>query len=189
MRYFDYFYSDLDIILSFDPGDSTGFAIGCFSDGGAYEVLDSGVIPGGVTGFIAWLCHGHAGREIKQILSAGLRCHVVSEKFVVEPSFVGDCEALKIEGVITARFGLDANPCAKTIVYQLRSEKAALIGGSDGRATCTEAERFRWLKANGLVNPAGLSGEAHDLDAITHALLFLKKRYHAPTLKKFWLKD
>ncbi len=88
--------------------------------------------------------------------------------FVNEVVFVADTEPLLIEGALSALHGGE-------IVWQLRSDKS-LVEDSV-------------LKDNGLWHTGKYVGwkDARDTnDAIIHALAYLKKNKHVPTLKKYW---
>lgn len=138
-------------LLALDPGDTTGWAA-FWMDDETFDCEGSGNIHGGVFGFVDWW-HDFA---IPVINTAG-PLTVVSEKFIVRPGFVGDSEALKIEGALAALHG-------KNVRYQMPSQKATLFPKR------TEAQRFRGLRE------MSYEGTSHELDAITHALLYLKGR-------------
>ena len=125
------------IALAIDPGDSTGWAR--MADNG--DLIDQGVIPNGLDGFLAWPMPEH------DIL--------VVEEFIVEPDYVGRAVASEIVGAAIAR-------TTARVIRQLRSMKATLVRGS-------ESQRFAWLRAR------GFDGMSHDLDAITHALLYFRR--------------
>ena len=135
--------------------------------------------PGGTTGWALFnnenlfsagvIRNGLDGFRAWTALAMPTHTHLVVEDFVVEPGFVGRPEASEIIG---AAFAL--SPAKK--YRQLRSQKATLING-------TEAERFTWLRER------GFGGMTHELDAVTHALLFLRRMNHVPTIKKYWYEE
>lgn len=137
-------------VLALDPGGTTGWAL--FRN---EEFISGGVIPNGLTGFLAWTS-----------LAMPDHTHLVIEDFVVEPGFVGRAEASEIIGAAIALSPAGA-------YRQLRSQKATLVRG-------TETERFNWLRKR------GFGGMTHELDAITHALIFLRRSGHLPTVIKYW---
>lgn len=91
---------------------------------------------------------------------------VVSEKFIIAPDTVGEGWSLQVEGALLALY--DGG-----VTWQLRSAKADLVTG-------TETQRFAWLRER------GFTGSTHELDAITHALLYLKRKRHVPTIRHYW---
>lgn len=93
--------------------------------------------------------------------------HLVIEDFVVDPGFVGRAVGSEVIGAAYAN-----NPGAR-IVRQSRGEKGTLPGD-------TEAERFEWLRS------LGFEGVSHTLDAVSHALIFLRNKRHPAALKKYW---
>ena len=98
---------------------------------------------------------------------------VVYEDFIVEPSYVGRAWSSEVIGAIkTAR-------SVSPVSAQLRSDKSTLFTqkhtGDKG-----ETERFAWLRER------GFSGTPHELDAITHALVYLKRQRNRAALKQYW---
>lgn len=93
---------------------------------------------------------------------------VVSEKFIIAPGTVGEGWSLQVEGALIALYD-------GPITFQSRSDKADLVSG-------TEVERFAWLRSH------GFTGSSHELDAITHGLLWLKRQRHQPTIRQYWLR-
>lgn len=93
---------------------------------------------------------------------------LVVEEFVVEPSFVGRAAASEVIGSAITRSG-------KRPIRQMRAIKATLVAGS-------ETARFNWLRAK------GFSGMSHDLDAITHGLIALRRlpQTQLATYKKYF---
>lgn len=149
-------------ILSLDPGLASGFALGEFSDTQPYTVVSHGVVDGGCEGFIDW---------VRPSCYLDIADVVVCERFVIDGTHTGVWSP-QIEGALMA-----LSPTR--VVWQLRSDKATLFGqklaGDRG-----QTERFNWLRGQ------GFEGEGHTLDAVTHALVYLKRLEHKPTLRKFW---
>ena len=150
-------------IMSIDPGKSTGVAFGTYSDTEPYRLVDAFQIPGGMRGFYEWLTTEHFTELDEDYV-------VVSEKFVLRSSnkFVADLEPVMIEGLMYALWG-------DRIAYQQRSDKA-LIGD-------------RILKEHGLWQTGSQHGwvDGRDAnDAIIHAIAYLFKTHHKPTLKYFF---
>lgn len=152
------------MILSIDPGESTGVAFGEYSDTDGYELVDCTQIQGGANGFLQWAVDNHFYDLHPELV-------VVSEKFVLRSSnqFVANVEPVRIEGVMLALWGSDR------VVYQQRSDKTLV----DDRV----------LKRHGLWQTGKEHGwvDGRDVnDAIIHGLAFLKKAHHRPTLRKYW---
>lgn len=94
---------------------------------------------------------------------------IVLESFIVEPDFVGRAHASEVIGVLVAH----ARSIGAEVWFQSRSQKALVKRG-------TEAERFRWLRSMGYV------GSSHVLDAITHALLRLRREKNRDVVQRHW---
>jgi hypothetical protein len=62
-----------------------------------------------------------------------------------------------------------------SITWQLRTDKTTLKAGS-------ERVRNAWLKTK----VAHKMTTQHERDAVTHALVYLKRKRHLPTLKEYW---
>lgn len=148
-------------LLSLDPGKQTGIALGTYGDE-AYELLNVWQVAGGLNGFIDWW-HDHYPLN-ESVL--------VSEKFVLRNNaFVADTEPLLIEGALHVLYD-------NQIVWQLASDKS-LVNDSV-------------LRENNLWHTGKQVGwkDARDTnDAIIHALAYLKKNKHIPTLQKYWGKE
>lgn len=133
--------------------------MGFYGDNEPYELLNVWQVSGGLHGFIDWW------RERLPILPTYLVC----EKFVLRNNvFVADTEPLLIEGALRVLWGGD-------IEWQLPSDKSLV---SD-----------TVLRENNLWHTGKQVGwkDARDTnDAIIHALAYLKKNKHIPTLQKYW---
>jgi hypothetical protein len=145
-------------ILAIDPGVSTGYAFGSFDDH-ALHIEDSGVIEGGTLGFKRWL-------DAQAYVLYDKVDLILSETFVIDGT-IAPGDSLQIEGVIMALWPGE-------IVWQSRSDKAALIRG--------EKERNAWLRER---FPEVKS--QHALDAVCHLMVYAAKRlHHRPTLEEYW---
>lgn len=160
------------LILSLDPGKQTGIAAAVYGDNHPYELLNVWQISDGVTGFINWW---------KTIGTPLIRKHewewlqptqIVSEKFILRNNaFVADTEPLLIEGALQALWSLP-------VTWQQRSDKTLVPDNI--------------LRENGLWHTGKQVGwkDARDTnDAIIHAMAYLKKNKHIPTLQKYWGKE
>jgi hypothetical protein len=157
------------MLLSLDPGKQTGIALGYFGDNHPYELIKVWQISDGITGFLKWW-NSEGVMNIKfrewQYKSESI---IVCEKFILRSNqFVADTEPLLIEGALQALWHYP-------IIWQQRSDKTLVEDST--------------LKAHGLWHTGKQVGwkDARDTnDAIIHALGYLKKNKHVPTLKKYW---
>lgn len=151
-------------LISVDPGKSTGIAVGTFSDTEPYKLYETHQVPNGVEGFLYWL------KTNPQFLLNDIVW--VSERFVLRSSnkFVADLEPVRIEGAMEA---LGLKP-----VWQLRTDKMfvtdELLKEHDLWQT---GKQFGWKDGR----------DAND--AIIHALAYLRKNKHMPTLLNYWGKE
>lgn len=150
-------------ILAFDPGLATGFAV--FAD---EQLIYQETIESGAEGFL---------KEFPQIYQdyADLPHVIVIERFIPTEHVRGEdgIHSNRIEGILMAL-------TQTKIVWQLRSDKALLFNQKQ-KLSAGETERFRWLRDR------GFKGNSHELDAITHALVYMKRQQHEPALNKYWL--
>lgn len=144
-------------VLVLDPGFHTGWSR--WLNG---VLIGQGVIEGGLDGFIAWANSHATGCEV-----------LVIEDFIAQPDFVGRVWASEVKGAAIALIPHDR------LVIQKRSDKSSLFGqkfkGEKG-----ETERFNWLRAR------GFAGISHELDAITHGLVFYKREEHPAVWPRIW---
>lgn len=144
----------MSYILAFDPGGTTGWALGEFSDTDPLIFHGGGQLIDGVEGFVEFMFDIH---EVTQELI------IVSESFQLRPSVRNpDVTPLRIEGALTAILG------PGVVQYQQPALKAT-VGDSK-------------LKEHGFWIP----GQRHQMDARIHALAYLKKAKHMPTLQAYW---
>ena len=144
-------------LLSIDPGVATGIALGWYEETHPYERTDVWIVKGGLDGFLEWY-------DTTYIIADKW----VAERFVLRDNdFVANTEPLRIEGAMEA---LRLHP-----TYQLRTDKAL----------CKDEV----LKEHGLWVTGKMVGHSDGRDAndaTIHALAYLKKQKHLPTLKKYW---
>ena len=162
-------------LLSIDPGQSTGIALGYYDAITPYRLERRWNVLGGVEGFIDWWGEDQ-GREIAH--------EMVVEQFHLDPTnqFSADLTPVAIEGalaVLNMGSGVE-------ITWQGREMKSALIGYPPEARTKTERQRVRFdfLDRFGLFAKGAHNDDSQD--AITHALVFLKRRKHMPTMLAFW---
>jgi hypothetical protein len=145
-------------ILALDPGRSTGYCFGSFGEH-ALHIEESGVIEGGTLGFKRWL-------DAQAYVLYDKVDLILSETFVIDGT-IAPGDSLQIEGVIMALWPGE-------IVWQSRSDKAALIRG--------EKERNAWIDERF----SGITTQ-HTRDAIVHMMVYVAKRlHHRPTIEKYW---
>jgi hypothetical protein len=149
----------MTFLLTFDPGKSTGIALGEYSDTEPYTLLQVWQTQNGLTGVLEWLGEYYGMAEDDE---------VVSEKFVLRKhNFLPDTEPLRIEGALTVFY--------PETVWQLPSEK-------HHTPDSVLREHGLWQTGKKFNHADGRDAN----DAIIHALTFLKKKAHLPTLKKYW---
>ena len=140
-------------ILAFDPGGTSGWAFGEFSDTQPLTFLLGGQIEDGVDGFV----------EFASLMPRHPDLIIVSESFQLRPAVRNpDVTPLRIEGALTALLG------PGRVVYQQPAMKST-VGDQK-------------LKDHGFWIP----GQRHQMDARIHALAYLKKNKHMPTLRAYW---
>jgi hypothetical protein len=147
-------------LWSFDPGLDTGAALGEYDNNVPYKIHATWSIPDGLDGFIQW-------SESQQWLDTD---EAVTERFVIDGTITG-VWAPQIEGALAFlqhMYGF-------SITWQLRTDKTTLKAGS-------ERVRNAWLKTK----VAHKMTTQHERDAVTHALVYLKRKRHLPTLKEYW---
>lgn len=149
-------------LLSFDPGLQTGIAVGTYEFDQPYELVDYWQVPNGLDGFLDWL------KEHRRDFSLDPDITIVSEKFVLRSQrFVADTTPLLIEGAMRA---LEMNP-----VFQLRTDKVLVPDR-------ILKENGLWVSAKYVQHTDGRDAN----DAIIHALAYLFKQKHKPTLKRYF---
>lgn len=150
-------------ILSLDPGLATGFAV--FEN---EKLVHQETIENGEKGFL---------KEFPQIYAdyADTSHRIIVERFLPTEQIRGENGIIsnRIEGMVMA---LTNN---QGIIWNLRSDKALLFNQKK-KLSAGETERFQWLRSK------GFKGNSHELDAITHALVYLKRISHEPAIRKYW---
>lgn len=162
----------MTLLLSFDPGVSSGIALGSFGPKQAYEFIRGWEPQGGTEGLIEWwrssLTWDSSGSEM---LDWDIEDTIwVSELFVLANNdFVANIESKRGEGALM----MMAYP--QKINWQDRTRKAGVPD--------------RILKEHGLWQ-GGVDYQHEDgrdvNDAIIHALEYLRSRVHVPTLKRYF---
>lgn len=163
-------------LLALDPGLETGAALMEYSPTRAPSLVARWQILDGVPGFVDWWFSRESG-HIDEI---------VCESFILDPEETHpDVTPLRIEGALIALNSLLVGP---PIVWQPRNLKAELVGNHYPPAAKTKAQRqrvrFDFLDRFGLFKAGDHFTDSND--AITHAIVNLKLRKHAPTLAQFY---
>lgn len=165
-------------IFSLDPGKNSGAALGYCDDNTEYRLIRRWQIHGGLEGFAGW-CEGDGGQYIRHVDER------VVERFILSPDneFTADLTPKEIEGYL--RGVLTADEYA-AITWQSRTLKALLTGYPKTATSKAKKQRVRFdfLKRFDLFEPGTDNDDSND--AIVHALVFLKKRRHLPTLRHYW---
>lgn len=151
-------------LLCFDPGLATGVAV--FEN---EKLIHQEVIESGCEGFIK-----EFPIVYEQYATENLK--IIVERFIPSEHVQGEdgIHSNRIEGAIMAYTD------NRDIIWQLRSDKVLLFNQKNKLAK-GETERFQWLRNK------GFTGSSHELDAITHGLVYLKKMRHEPAIRKYWL--
>ena len=144
------------ILITFDPGETTGWALGTYSDTEALEFKFGGQISGGVAGFCVFVSDESLEGELDDVI-------IVSESFTLRPGVkMPNLTPIRIEGAMTALLG------DGTVVYQQPSAKGLVPDAT--------------MKRLGLWLP----GQRHQMDARIHAMAYMMKMGHLPTLTKYF---
>lgn len=163
-------------LLAIDPGKNTGIALGFYDDETPYELRERWQVHGGLDGFKHWW-----PRNEDHWYWADL----VVEKFILDPSnqFTADLTPVHIEGALSVL--LDRTERTHRVAWQPRTDKSLLTGYPAGATSAQKQRaRFDFLKRFDLFEPGTDNDDSND--AITHALVYLKKQRHLPTLRKYW---
>lgn len=147
------------ILLGLDPGKKTGYYFVNLEEDTPMEVLDHGVIEGGVEGFHEWWLDGSDVYWQTDL--------IISEIFEIDGTITGTWSP-QIEGALKVLWDGE-------IVWQKRDDKAALLPG--------EPARKKWLKEHGFQFDA-----THDMDALTHLIVYIKrhKTEHMASIREWW---
>lgn len=154
-------------LMAVDPGGATGVATGSYSDTEPLRFTDTYTIPKGVEGFSEVFWNG---------MDTFYPEKLIVETFVPRANeFLASVAGVEVIGFIKGT-SLDT-------IWQDRGEKADLTGG-DGQAA-----NDAWLKEHDLWLTGKQVGwkDARDaLDARIHALVYMKKIRHIPTLREYF---
>ncbi len=163
----------MTLLLSIDPGLNSGVALGYYDAITPYRLLERWQVHGGLVGLLAWW-------EREQPVFD----EIVVEDFILDPrnQFSADITPLLIKGAIIGKMF----PHDNEIVFQPRTDKSVLVGYPPEAITKSARQRVRFLflARFGLFKPGTENDDSND--AICHALIYLKKRCHEPSLHAFW---
>lgn len=166
----------MSMILSIDPGQNTGIALGSYSAITPYTLDYRWQVHGGVEGFINWW---ESNTE-----RVGWADTIVCESFELRRTntFQADIEPKAIEGALR----VFTHYSDYEIAWQTAAQKASLIGYPESADTADKRQRLRYefLDRFGLFKAGTENDDSND--AITHALVYLRSVKHAPTLHTFW---
>lgn len=160
-------------LLSIDPGLNTGIVLGFYDAVTPYRVLERWQVHHGPAGFIQWF-ESARGTRVDEI---------VVEKFIYDASAdAADIIGVPIEGMCM----LIAHERGIPVIWQTRADKGALVGYPDAAVTKAQRQRVRFdfLDRIGMFKPGTENDDTND--AVTHALVSLRRRRHIPTLKAYW---
>lgn len=160
--------------LSIDPGLNSGIALGFYDSLTPYRLIHRWQIHEGLDGFLDWWDAESIGFD-----------ELVVEKFILASNvFTADITPKAIEGAIITLMRYQAPHVP--IMWQPRTDKSALTGYPESAKTKAQRQRVRFdfLDRFGLFKPGAENDDSND--AITHALVSLKKRRHMPSMMAFW---
>lgn len=164
----------MTFILSIDPGLNTGASLGFYDATTPYQLLQRWQIHHGLEGFLRWL--DSVTDDLEQV------DEIVGERYIQNPDEDGDLSGVPIEGAIA----LWARQNGIAVIWQTRFDKGVLIGYPVEAITKAERQRirFNFLLRHGLAKPGTENDDSND--TVGHALVSLKKRRHAPTIRRYW---
>lgn len=155
-------------LLAVDPGLNSGIALGGYSATEPYRLLQRWQVGYGLEGFLRWL------DSVQPMFD-----EVVVEKFIFSPGEPADLSGVPIEGAIA----LWARQIDAVVIWQDRKDKAVLTGHPDEAQTKEQRQRIRFDLLDRLGMFEAGTGNDDSNDAVTHALVSLKRRRHMPTLR------
>lgn len=188
-------------LISIDPGMSTGLVVGTYSDTEPFKLTHFFQIEGGVEGFIENVSPGENGYGDKLVyvripnqgrlrvcFGEEVELTVIAEKFTARGGAnsgfsyrTKDLEPLRIEGAMLA---MGLNPTWVSPPQQY-------FAGGDGKAKKKQAQH-RWLKDKGLYVTGKMVGgtDADDVrSAIAHAIAYLVRQKHRPTIEHYFPRE
>lgn len=159
--------------LSIDPGANTGIALGFYNAITPYQLLQRWQVHNGLEGFVRWWQNDRPEYD-----------ELVVERFILSGSndFTADLTPVEIEGALYVLLGGRYGD----VIWQPRQDKGLLCGYPPDAGTPDQRQRVRF----DFLDRFGLYAAGEDNidsnDAITHALVSLKRRKHLPTMRKYW---
>lgn len=164
----------MTLILSIDPGLNTGASLGYYDATTPYQLLRRWQIHHGLEGFLRWL--DAVDGELDEV------DEIVGERYIQNPDENGDLSGVPIEGAIA----LWARQRGAAVIWQTRFDKGALTGYPPEAITKAQRQRVRFdfLERHGLAKAGTENDDSND--TVGHALVSLKKRRHAPTIRAYW---
>lgn len=175
-------------LISIDPGQSTGLIVGTYSEDTPFELTHAFQIEGGVEGFVAKSFSGYDpgyGFEYTAICDVEVDgATVIVEKFNARGSANSgfsytskSLEPLRVEGALIA-MGVPITWIQPPQQYFL-----------PGKSTAEKKKRqHAWLKESGYYiapKDVGCSDADDARSATAHAISWLRRQRHAPTLELF----
>lgn len=182
-------------LISIDPGMSSGVIAGIYSDDIPFELTHAFQIEGGVEGFIKQVSISYTwlGEDtnlfvylpgVEEPIQIGEGVTVLVEKFTARGAAAGPfalktdaLEPLRIEGALLA-MGVPITWVSPAQQY--------FIGGRDKAEK--KKRQHAWLKENGYaIMPKDLGTKDADdaRSACAHAISWLRRQKHKPTLEMF----
>lgn len=161
-------------LLSADPGKNSGVAFGYYDATTPYGLLKRWQIHNGLPGFVDWWRNERPDYD-----------ELVVEEFILSGAndFTADLAPVEIEGALYTLLSYDEY---EDVIFQPRQDKGLLCGYPPDAKSPDQRQRVRFdfLDKFGLYVPGEENIDSND--AITHALVSLRKRKHMPTMRKYW---
>lgn len=190
----------MQTLISLDPGLSSGIAIGTYSATEPYQRTHAFQIEGGLSGFLenSRVSENGYGDKLFYVRHLGVAADicfgeeggltVICEKFTPRQSLtLASAEPLRIEGALVAQGVMpDYTPGKKNPLW-CQPAQQYFSGGTDLKTRKKAAYDF--LRKHGLYLTGKQVGckDAHDaMSATLHAISWLRRQRHEPTLKHYF---
>ena len=168
--------TDSKYVLSFDPGKSSGIALGHYTETQPYHLLRAWQFSGGAMGLIDWIKHKHVSGPMT----------IISEKFTPRPNgkfglTLASVESLVGEGVLLA-FDL-MPPYTPSESRWQQPQMQYFVGGKDKTEKRKRLKKFLKDTDNYVFGKElGQPDNEDAVSAIAHGIAYVMKiETHAPT--------
>lgn len=174
-------------LLSIDPGTSSGFALGYFSDDEPYRLVQAFQVTGGAVGLRDFLLSIALYSSTEHRPSYDVEPRVtICEKFTARQPLTRKMEeALKAEGWLEAERRMPRHADKPSLWGDPAAQYFA--GGKDKAEK--KKRQHAWLKEHDLYVTGSMVGQPNADDArsaIAHAIAYLRRIDHRPTLEHYF---